>query len=100
MSPRRDWNVYMIRCTDGSLYTGIATDVQRRFREHRSGGVRAAKYFRGHHPEGIVFSRKVGSRRSALMVEAKIKKASKQVKEAFIADPPLIDPWMPTGCKG
>jgi len=95
MSPELDWNVYMIRCTDGSLYTGIATNVQRRFREHQSGGVRAAKYFRGHRPEEIVFSRKVGSKRSALAMEAKIKKASRRVKEALIATPPLIDHWMP-----
>lgn len=41
-----DWYVYMLRCADGSLYTGIAADVECRFEEHKSG--RGAKYTRSH----------------------------------------------------
>lgn len=94
MTPPLDWHVYMIRCADGSLYTGIATDVGRRFEEHRSGGGRAAKYLRGRAPLGVVFSRKIGDRRSALKMEAKIKKAPKRMKERLIDDPSGIDQWV------
>jgi len=97
MTPPMTWHVYMIRCRDGSLYTGITTNVERRFREHRSGGARAAKYLRGRGPLGVVFSREIGDRRSALKVEAKIKKAAKKMKEALAADPSGIDPWVTSG---
>lgn len=100
MTPPLVWHVYMIRCAHGSLYTGIATDVERRFREHQSGGGRAAKYLRGRGPLNVVFSREIGNRRSALKVEAKIKKAAKMMKEALIADPSGIDQWMTSGSEG
>ena len=44
------WWVYMLRCRDGSLYTGVTTDVERRFAQHRAGT--GAKYTRTHPPEG------------------------------------------------
>ena len=47
------WYVYMLRCADGSLYTGIAADVERRFEEHKSG--RGAKYTRSHPPLAVVY---------------------------------------------
>ena len=47
------WYVYMLLCADGSLYTGSATDVERRFEEHRS--ARGAKYTRSHPPVAIVY---------------------------------------------
>jgi putative endonuclease len=87
----------MIRCADGSLYTGIATDVDRRFREHRRGGDRAAKYLRGRSPVSLVFSRKIGEKGQALKVEARIKKSAKRMKEALIADPSRIDSWLAGG---
>lgn len=99
MTPPLVWHVYMIRCGDGSLYTGIATDVERRFSEHRSGGGRAAKYLRGRGPLSVVFSRKIGDRGSALKVEARIKKAAKRMKEALIDNPSGIDPWVTGGSK-
>ena len=43
------WHLYLLRCRDGSLYAGIATDVERRFREHAAG--KGAKYTRAHPPE-------------------------------------------------
>ncbi|WP_373501793.1 GIY-YIG nuclease family protein [Desulfococcus sp.] len=83
----------MIRCADGSLYTGISTDVERRLGEHRNGGARGAKYLRGRAPVAVVLSRAVGDRGSALKIEAKIKRASKETKEALVADPSAIDHW-------
>ncbi|MBT8330889.1 MAG: GIY-YIG nuclease family protein, partial [Deltaproteobacteria bacterium] len=47
-----NWYVYMLRCCDGSLYTGIATDVERRFAEHQSNS--GAKYLRGRGPLALV----------------------------------------------
>ena len=47
------WYVYMIRATDQSLYTGITTDVERRFAEHQAGRA-GAKYFRGRSPEQVM----------------------------------------------
>jgi putative endonuclease len=44
------WSVYMIRCGDNSLYTGISNDVPKRFEVHQSGGAKAAKYTRNRHP--------------------------------------------------
>ena len=79
-----DWYLYLIRIHNGSLYTGITTDVDRRFAEHVAGGKKAAKYFRGKGPLKLVFSRKVGSRSLAMKAEAKVKKLSKLEKENLV----------------
>jgi putative endonuclease len=50
------WSVYMIRCGDNSLYTGISNDVPKRFEVHQSGSVKAAKYTKNRHPLQLVFS--------------------------------------------
>ena len=65
------WFVYILRCRDGSLYTGVATDVDRRFAEHRAGT--GAKYTRSHKPVKIVYRQKLSSRSKALRREAEIK---------------------------
>lgn len=66
------WSVYIIRCSDGSLYTGISNDVQRRFREHASG--LGAKYFRGRQPKEVVYVETGHDRGSASKREIVIKK--------------------------
>ncbi len=76
------WHVYLLRCRDGALYTGIATDVDRRLREHQDG--KGAKYLRGKGPLELVFEKAVGDRGLALSVECSIKKLSKAHKEALI----------------
>jgi putative endonuclease len=76
------WYVYIIRCRVGSLYTGIATDVERRFAEHQDKS--GAKYLRGRHPLTLVFKQRVGQRSRALRVERKIKCLPKQRKEALV----------------
>jgi putative endonuclease len=68
------WSVYIIRCGDGSLYTGIATDVERRFGEHVSQGPKAAKYLRGRLPLEIVYRKEIGSRSEASKEELRIKR--------------------------
>lgn len=86
-----DWHLYLVRCRDGSLYTGITTDVTRRFAEHRGSGDAGAKYLRGRGPLVLVFQKKLGSRSLALGVESRVKKLSKARKEELIIDDTRID---------
>ncbi len=79
-----DWYFYLVRCHDGSLYTGITTDGARRFAEHRENKGAGAKYLRGRGPLVLVFQKKIGSRSLALGVESKVKKLSKARKEALV----------------
>jgi len=74
-----EWFVYLIRSTDNSLYTGITTDVERRFGEHLSGRA-GAKYFRGRSPAAVVFVEGGHDRSSASIREAQIKKLSRRQK--------------------
>ncbi|MFQ5719308.1 MAG: GIY-YIG nuclease family protein [Acidobacteriota bacterium] len=90
------WHVYIIRCHDGSLYTGVATDVSRRLAEHRQGDMRGAKYLRGRGPLDLVLSRPVGSRSAALRIEAGIKGRRKARKEELLRRPEILDDWIET----
>jgi len=74
-----NWSVYIIRCDDGSLYTGISTDVERRFSEHL-GTPRRAKFFNGRVPLEVVYREDGHSRGSAARREAAIKKLSRAEK--------------------
>ncbi|MGH8222811.1 MAG: GIY-YIG nuclease family protein [Woeseiaceae bacterium] len=67
------WSVYLLKCADGSVYTGIATDVARRVAEHEA-GPRGAKYLRGRGPFELLYQAEVGSRSDAGRVELGIKK--------------------------
>jgi putative endonuclease len=66
------------------LYSGVSTDVARRFREHQAGGVRAAKYLKTHRPSALVFSLPVGARSLAHKVEYHMKRLPRCRKEAII----------------
>ena len=77
------WHVYMIEASDGSLYTGIATDLSRRFDEHASG--RGAKYFNaGRKPLWVVYSETAQGRGAAQAREAAIKRLSRVEKLALV----------------
>ena len=82
ISHEMSWHLYLIRLDSGHLYTGITTDVARRFGEHKNG--KGAKFLRGREGLKLVFSRAVGDRSSALKIEAAVKKFPKQRKEALI----------------
>ena len=84
------WSVYVVRCADGSLYTGIATDVARRINEHAD-GVKGAKYARGRGPLTLEFQREIGDRGAASRVEHRIKQLSKTEKEDCLRDPRRMD---------
>jgi len=86
-----NWHLYLIRCHDGSLYTGITTDVARRFAEHQGNGNAGAKYLRGRGPLVLVFQKKLGGRSLALGVESKVKKLSKARKEELVRASTRID---------
>jgi putative endonuclease len=79
-----DWYVYIVRCNDDSLYTGITTDVERRLAQHESG--RGAKSLRARGPLCLELQAPVGSRGAALRVEARIKRLRKSDKERLLGD--------------
>jgi putative endonuclease len=79
-----NWSVYILRCGDESLYTGVATDVTRRFGEHQSQGPKAAKYVRGRTPLRLVYTREIGTRSEAQKEEWRIKRLSRARKEALL----------------
>ena len=72
------WYVYILRCGDGTLYTGITDDVQRRLSAHRAG--KGAKYTRGRGPLELVYTQQWEDKGSALRREAEIKKLTRQEK--------------------
>ncbi len=79
------WYLYMIRCSDNSLYTGITTDVSRRLSEHNGTGKRpGAKYLRGRAPLKLEFSVSAGNRSSASRLELLVKKLNHTEKEKLI----------------
>jgi putative endonuclease len=76
--------VYMLRCGDGSLYTGWSTDVQRRLARHRAGT--ASRYTASRLPVELVLARAMADRSSAMREEARIKRLDRAAKLALIAD--------------
>ncbi len=81
------WFLYIIRCNNGNLYTGISTDVARRLAQHESG--KGAKFLRGKGPLELVYQKKIGSRSDALKAESTIKKLTKTDKEKLIQHSPF-----------
>ena len=75
--------LYILRCGDGSLYTGIALDLERRLAQHRSG--RASRYTRSRLPVALVWWREIDSWSAALREEARIKRLSRMDKEALVS---------------
>ena len=79
------WSIYMIRCGDRSLYTGISNNVPKRFAVHQSGGSQAAKYTRTRHPLKLVFTAEIGTRSAATRAEYYVKQLPKGTKESLVA---------------
>lgn len=77
------FSLYLVRCADGTLYTGIATDVTKRLAEHDS-GPRGAKYLRGKGPLEVVFSEAAGDRAAASRLEYRVKQLSRVQKLELI----------------
>lgn len=79
-----NWSLYIIEACDKSLYTGITTDVERRFNEHLE-GPRGARYFSGRKPLRVLYREDGHNRVSASRREAEIKKLSRRAKQQLIA---------------
>lgn len=80
----KEWFLYILRCGDGSLYTGITVDVPRRLAAHRSG--KGAKYTRGRGPLALVYTEKCADHSQALRREREVKALSKDGKQKLIGD--------------
>jgi predicted GIY-YIG superfamily endonuclease len=79
---RKDWTVYILRCGDGSLYTGIAKDVRARVKQHSEG--RGATYTRTRLPVKLLYQQEGLTRSKALIREAQIKAMPRSKKEEII----------------
>ena len=83
-SQNRDiWYVYMVRCNDGTLYTGITNDLEKRIEAHNS-GKDGARYTRSRRPVKLVYSEEVDSKSTAAKLEYKIKKMTRAKKKEMI----------------
>jgi putative endonuclease len=78
------WNVYLVRCADGTLYTGIATDVTRRVAEHNGSDALGARYTRSRRPVVLVYSETVATRSDALKREHQIRRLGRAGKEKLM----------------
>ncbi|MCR4373833.1 MAG: GIY-YIG nuclease family protein [Acidobacteria bacterium] len=82
---RRYHYIYVLRCADGTLYTGYTTDLEAREAAHNTG--RGAKYTRGRRPVTLVYSERFRSLAKALRREYAVKQLPRTAKEALIAAP-------------
>ncbi len=83
MGESSKWFVYMLRCADNSLYTGVTTDIVRRVQEHNEAKA-GAKYTRAKRPVFLVYEESAESRKAACQREYQLKQLSKTDKEALI----------------
>ena len=85
MGPEKDnWWVYMLRCQDGTLYTGATCDIPRRLAAHNSG--KGAKYTRGRRPVELVYTQACGTHSQALRREAAVKKLTRPQKWELVRE--------------
>jgi putative endonuclease len=93
------WYLYLIRCGDGSIYTGISTDVARRLAEHRSG--KGARYLRGRGPLTLARKLRIGGKSAAFKLEWRVKRLPRKDTEKLIAGKiKLKDLQKPPGTRG
>lgn len=86
-----NYYIYMLRCSDGSLYTGITTDIERRLAEHLSKGPSAARYTRSHDVEGLACLWETRGRSAASVLENSIKRLNRDQKLLLVEDPELAN---------
>ncbi len=80
----KKWHVYIVRCADGTLYTGIAKDVAKRVADHNTSERRAARYTRARRPVVLVYREAFETRSEATRREIRIKGMGKRQKEALV----------------
>lgn len=81
-----EWLVYMVRCADNTLYTGVATDVVRRVGEHNGSDLRGARYTRARRPVTLVYQELCENRAHACQREYAIKQLTRSAKLAMLGD--------------
>ena len=79
------WHVYMVRCSDGTLYTGITNDLEKRIEAHNS-GKDGARYTRSRRPVTLVYSEQVESKSAAAKLEYQIKRLPRSKKKRLVED--------------
>jgi len=79
------WYVYILRCSDNSLYTGITTDLERRIKEHNNSNKLGAKYTRVRRPVSLVYYEDSLNRKTASQKEYKLKQLTKSKKEKLVS---------------
>lgn len=89
MNDEKPWFVYILRCKDGSLYTGITDNVQKRLSAHRSG--KGAKYTRGRGPLTLHYVEQCKTKGDALHREIRIKAMKPAEKRALISEEPIVE---------
>lgn len=87
------WFLYLIECADGSIYTGIATDVTARFEKHSSG--KGARYTRSRKPLAVLASFELAGRAEASRAEYWVKRLSAMEKRALVAGVRTLDSVLP-----
>ena len=85
--PKPGWLVYLLRCRDGSLYTGITNDLSKRLKTHAAG--KASRYTRSRLPVRLAYTEPQRSKSLALKREAAIKKLSRRQKEGLVGTSPI-----------
>ncbi|RLA48534.1 MAG: GIY-YIG nuclease family protein [Gammaproteobacteria bacterium] len=88
-----DWHVYVLQCADGTLYTGIARDLQKRLLQHNGAQAGGPKYTRGRRPVQLMWSDTAADRGAALQREAAIKKLSRRGKLQLIGCRSRLSMW-------
>ena len=83
-NPDTDWWVYLLRCSDRSLYTGVTTDLVRRLDEHNGEQPGGARYTRARRPVVLVWSERCNSRSEAQRREAAVRRLSRRQKDRLI----------------
>lgn len=94
----REYSLYLVRAARGELYTGITTDVARRFREHERGS-RGARRLRGQGPLELVYSEAIGDRSLASRIEYRVKRLSRADKETLVAGDVSLADLFPGLCR-
>jgi len=80
-----EWSIYIIKTRLDTLYTGITTDVERRFKEHSSANKRGARYLKGKGPLVLMWHQVVGTRSEASILECRVKQLHKSQKLQIVS---------------
>ncbi|MCO4787161.1 GIY-YIG nuclease superfamily protein [Marinomonas gallaica] len=78
------WYIYMIKTCQNTLYTGVTTDVERRFKEHQAGGSKGARFLKGKAPLTLVWYEQVCHKQLAMQLEYRVKRLSRTTKDKLV----------------